>query len=284
MNRTDALSCFISSARLLGLVLTLCAPGSSALAAQERAEATRVDALRAIPAVPPEISARYARFERVLQPGAKSWAEGQARTELQRSNIDLRALEFAIRERFRQGADRAHSDASTRPQAGTVGSPADEDIEAMVFIVLTEATNDQNKDLENTMNEAQSETKAKAELRGELEIVNAEMAASANQKPTSPCATPRCASIVQGLGQIQAATASTRHPLRYNVAARITYAQLRQIQQQLQSDLSSTNELSEMQSMRLQMLTDQRSKLVDTLSNVMKKLSDTSDAIVQNMK
>jgi hypothetical protein len=39
-----------------------------------------------------------------------------------------------------------------------------------------------------------------------------------------------------------------------------------------------------MQSMELQMLMDQRSKLLQAISNVMKSASDTQSAIVANLK
>jgi hypothetical protein len=61
-------------------------------------------------------------------------------------------------------------------------------------------------------------------------------------------------------------------------------AQLQSVQQDLQSLLDSMNEMSEMTSMRLQMSMDRRSKFVETLSNVLKGIDDTSEAIVQNMK
>jgi len=44
------------------------------------------------------------------------------------------------------------------------------------------------------------------------------------------------------------------------------------------------NEMSEMTSLRLQMTMDRRSKFIETLSNIVKKLSETSDSIVQNLK
>ena len=40
----------------------------------------------------------------------------------------------------------------------------------------------------------------------------------------------------------------------------------------------------DMLSMRLQMAMDQRSKVVETLSNVLKTIDETGDQIVQNMK
>jgi len=48
--------------------------------------------------------------------------------------------------------------------------------------------------------------------------------------------------------------------------------------------LDSTSELGEMESLRLQMAMDRMSKMVSTLSNLLKKISDTSESIVQNLK
>ncbi len=56
------------------------------------------------------------------------------------------------------------------------------------------------------------------------------------------------------------------------------------IQAGIQADLDSMSELSQMVSMRLQMAMDRRSKFVETLSNVLKTISDTQDSIIQNMK
>jgi hypothetical protein len=61
-------------------------------------------------------------------------------------------------------------------------------------------------------------------------------------------------------------------------------AQLRAIQAFLQGELDSMSGLSEMTSMRLQMALDRRSRMMTTLSNVLKKMSDTQDSIEQNMK
>lgn len=48
--------------------------------------------------------------------------------------------------------------------------------------------------------------------------------------------------------------------------------------------LDSMNEMSEMNSLRLQMTIDRRSKFISTLSNIMKKISTTQDTLVQNIK
>lgn len=51
-----------------------------------------------------------------------------------------------------------------------------------------------------------------------------------------------------------------------------------------QETLDSMTDLSEPVQTRLQMLMDRRSTLVEALSNIMKKISNTNDDIVQNLK
>lgn len=48
--------------------------------------------------------------------------------------------------------------------------------------------------------------------------------------------------------------------------------------------LDRLGEMGEMESMRLQMAMDRRSKLMETLSNLLKKMNETASAIIGNMK
>lgn len=52
----------------------------------------------------------------------------------------------------------------------------------------------------------------------------------------------------------------------------------------MKSDLNSMSEMGEMESLRLQMAMDRLSKLMSTLSNLLKKASDTQQSITQNLK
>ncbi|HUL52789.1 MAG TPA: hypothetical protein VLT83_05200 [Opitutaceae bacterium] len=52
----------------------------------------------------------------------------------------------------------------------------------------------------------------------------------------------------------------------------------------LKGKLDGMGELSEMTSLRLQMMMDRRSKFVATLSNIMKSTADTQNTLVQNLK
>jgi hypothetical protein len=53
---------------------------------------------------------------------------------------------------------------------------------------------------------------------------------------------------------------------------------------QMKNDLDSMSEMGEVESLRLQMAMDRISKMMTTLSNVLKKISETQNTIVQNMK
>ena len=52
----------------------------------------------------------------------------------------------------------------------------------------------------------------------------------------------------------------------------------------MSDNLDSLNDMSEMTSMRLQMAMDRRSKFIEALSNILKKISDTDSSVIQNMK
>lgn len=52
----------------------------------------------------------------------------------------------------------------------------------------------------------------------------------------------------------------------------------------LRADIDSVSELGEMESLRLQMAMDRMSKVMSTLSNILKKMSDTSESIVKSLK
>jgi hypothetical protein len=50
------------------------------------------------------------------------------------------------------------------------------------------------------------------------------------------------------------------------------------------SNLDSMSEMGEMESLRLQMAMDRMSKMTSTLSNLLKKISDTEEGITANLK
>jgi hypothetical protein len=53
---------------------------------------------------------------------------------------------------------------------------------------------------------------------------------------------------------------------------------------QIKNKLDSKSEMGETESLRLQMAMDRMSKMMSTLSNLLKKISETSQSITQNLK
>lgn len=68
------------------------------------------------------------------------------------------------------------------------------------------------------------------------------------------------------------------------VAFLLLYRSADALKTEVKSKLDSLSEMGEMESLRLQMAMDRLSKFMTALSNIMKKISDTADGIVSNLK
>ncbi len=70
----------------------------------------------------------------------------------------------------------------------------------------------------------------------------------------------------------------------WRVAASLSRDDIRDPKETVKSKLDSLSEMGEMESLRLQMAMDRLSKLMSTLSNLLKKASETASGIIQNIK
>lgn len=82
-------------------------------------------------------------------------------------------------------------------------------------------------------------------------------------------------------------TEARQHPLPHRGRARLEL----EARWDFESDgnaielfLDTLDELGETESLRLQMAMDRESKFLSTLSNILKKISDTADSITDNIK
>ena len=75
-----------------------------------------------------------------------------------------------------------------------------------------------------------------------------------------------------------------RAPRGQAASMRTTAVELEAAADDVQSELDSLSEMGETESLRLQMAMDRMSKLMSTLSNLLKKTSETSSQITQNIK
>jgi hypothetical protein len=254
------------STAIIALALATC---SSISAAQQRIEA--VSPQTKMPEVPAEMARRIAAMQSSMQPSAKAWVEQQAHLELQKPSSDAPSIEAAVYNRF--------------PGLNTRGSSVKAgDINALVAIVMMQTLTDSEKDLQNMMSQMQAITNAKQKLRDLLSQTQLEIKSNESLDAKAMCQTALCKSLPSTLGEISNATANLRKPVRISVPAKLTYADLKTVPAQLQNNLESLNDISQEQQMKIQMLMDQRTKIIETMSNIMKSVSDTQSTIIQNIK
>jgi len=175
----------------------------------------------AVVVLPDRATQLYARFSARLTPRGRAWIAGES-------------------QRLRSGAlDSSHVafEAGQECAIALGVCSGDGDIAALAFIVLMQATNDQDQDLQNIMAGVKAQNNAKSELRSQIQAMH-----------------------------------------------QLTAQQINQDTQNLKSRLDSMNEMSEMTSMRLQMAMDRRSKFIEALSNILKKIDETQNSIIKNMK
>jgi hypothetical protein len=123
------------------------------------------------------------------------------------------------------------------------------DIDSMVQWIMFQIGKDSNADLRGMMDEMQNNNKKKREMRNAMNSL---------KQRIDLCAQGNC--------------------------GRTSMAQLNAELENLKGQMDSLSDLSEQVSLRLQMMMDRRSKMISTLSNIMKKISETSSSIIQNMK
>ena len=134
------------------------------------------------------------------------------------------------------------------------------DIEALAFLVLMAAAKSAQEDLRAIMGEVKAINEAKKKMRTSLD-----------KKRGARHPRPR----QQGGLDLEAI---------FQLIATLYAKQLAAEVDELLGELDSVSELGEMESLRLQMAMDRLSKMASTLSNLLKKISDTSSQIVQNLK
>lgn len=248
---------------------------------------------------------RYRLIIESLQPSARSWAEKQAKIEAKRPALDLNALSNAILTRF---AGQLPSGGPPPPFAGLVGGG---DVADMAVIVILMMVQDSDDDLQEQMLEAQTQMQAKQALRALLNEMQ-QLQAKLASEGYCICSPPVCSAneiiCTCALSQLEGETGATcsipvqvgstcvcevSTDLNQGAACAtpgggntvgITSQQLTSVIAQLQDKLDSDNELSEEAMMQLQMLMDERSKLLQTASEIEKSNSDAEEPMVGNLK
>ena len=139
----------------------------------------------------------------------------------------------------------------------TLGTGADRDVMALAFLVMFEAARSAQDDLKAIMEQVKAANAAKKELRRLLKR---------REK------TPR---VRQGALDFESV---------FCLMATLYAKHLDEEADELLDGLDSMSEMGEMESLRLQMAMDRMSKFMSTLSNLLKKIADSSSQITQNLK
>ena len=125
------------------------------------------------------------------------------------------------------------------------------DVGAMAFLVLMQAAASAQEDLRAVMDQVRAITAAKKRFRDRSGPVLAE---------------------------------ELDYEAVFHVVATLYAKQLQAEMAELLEKSDTAGELSELEQLRLQMAMDRLAKLMSTLSNVLKKMSDTASQITQNLK
>jgi hypothetical protein len=170
------------------------------------------------------------------------------------------------------------------------------DIEALVVLVMMQVAKDNEQDMKNMMADMKKKNEEKQKLREAQEMMEKSKSEMKRAMLDSfrLLTKPQINTISASQTQIQTARLQTNtsvnqinRPVNAQISqteTQVSAAEIKQVQDSLKLKLDDMNEMSEMTSLRLQMMMDRRSKSMSTLSNIMKKISETQDSIIQNMK
>ena len=160
-----------------------------------------------------------------------------------------------------------------------LGSMNGQDIEALAFLVMMQAAKSAQEDLKAIMAQVKSINEQKAKQRELLSKIQQQRTMTAIQLDSFKLLQNRTLALQQGRNadSIKFVRSSGRNK-------QVSKAEMDAMKEKLKNDLDSMSEMGEMESLRLQMAMDRMAKYESTISNLLKKISKTSDDIIQNLK
>ncbi len=221
--------------------------------------------------IPPEADKLFSQMMSQINPKHVAWVKSTAKTFNEKKSTDTEAKTVAAQ------------------YAATLGNLGGGDIEALAFLVLMQAAKSAQEDLKSIMAHVKDINKQKEDLRHAHETMQR------NGVNTAPVqldsfklllATTKLKKTTNTTTVIRPLKLDTAHTIKATSVSsnKITKPELDAMVDQAKKDMDSMSEMGEMESLRLQMAMDRMSKMMSTLSNLLKKISDTSSSIVQNLK
>lgn len=172
------------------------------------------------------------------------------------------------------------ADVMTRSKSyGVLGNLNGQDIEAIAFLVLMQASKSAQEDLKAIMAKVKSINEQKAKLRNSMNKINSSGTISNVQLDSFNLVINQSKALQKGYDP------DTVKLTRSASAKRtVSKKELDAIKEKMKNDLDSMSEMGETESLRLQAAMEMKSKMMSTLSNLLKKMHDTQQSIIQNLK
>ena len=221
-----------------------------------------------------EITRQNLRITKLLQPTAKKKVVRAAKAYENR----------VITSNWQVDYHRAAAE-TVRSQFGNLSS---KDIDVLIHLVMFELWEAEESALEEMLAEMHRMNQAKKKQREYINHLNKQKD-RLKEKMRDEYQTLK----KQGIIQKSPKMATTRHlQIRYPKTPAITYkntknmtlAELDRYLDEMENEMDSLGGISDELSLKLQILTERRSKIIQTLSNILKKISQTSDTIIANIK
>jgi hypothetical protein len=159
-----------------------------------------------------------------------------------------------------------------------LGNISGADIEAICFLVLMQAAKSAQEDLKAIMDKVKAINEQKAKLRDALQRAKSAQGKAGLHLDSLKFLSARTAAFMAYTNVEAVKFQKSRITIKPN------QTDLDNQIDQIKNDIDSMSEMGEMESLRLQMAMDRMSKMMSTLSNLLKKISDTAQSITQNLK
>jgi hypothetical protein len=231
-----------------------------------------------------EITRQNLRITKLLQPSAKQKVARAAKA------YEDRVISSDWQVDYQRAAVEA-----VRSQFGTLSSTDMDVLVQLVMFELWEAEEAALKEMLEEMHRMNQAKKRQREYINNLKKQRASLKTKMRQEPQALKKQPSATRVQEQARIVQKSPkmAVTRHlrisypktpTITHKNTKNMTMVELDKYVEEKEHELDSLGGLSEELSLKLQILTDRRSKIIQTLSNILKKISQTSDTIIANIK
>lgn len=178
-------------------------------------------------------------------------------------------------------ANKQSDAAGLRVLAGSYGKNFnlnETDINALIALLMMQMAKDSEQDLKAQMDAMKKNNDDKKKIRDAMDQLDK----SKNTLSKTAADSFRRLAATTQINYTKTNIASAK--VTNAATANVSPAELKNLQDELKQKSDQLSDMSQSQGIRLQMLMDRRSKAMEELSNLMKKISETESGIIQNLK